>query len=269
MSQEDIFINGELLRLRREARGWVLSDLATRACMSVKQIRQLEEGGMSSFYSAAVKMTSAKKVGALLGLSAAEVFAHEVEHVPDQEAVDPEYVVVEPQVLANENTPNEVASVVYESAQVEVDTTEMHPSVLKEAPAKPTSVADDSKSKTSLWVIVGLFAAALAVAAYMQPKDEPVAEAAPPLQVLPADLTDAASAASSAEGPASSAEVLVSPASAASTSANMQKTASSSASISSPPRTAVQMASGAAPVTVRPASAIMASPASSAVSKAP
>jgi transcriptional regulator with XRE-family HTH domain len=62
MGQEELFINGELLRLRREARGWLLNDLATRACMSVKQIRQLEEGGMSSFYSAAVKVTSAKKL---------------------------------------------------------------------------------------------------------------------------------------------------------------------------------------------------------------
>ena len=77
MSQEEIFINGELLRLRREAQGWVLNDMATRACMSVKQIRQLEEGGMSSFYSVAVKATAAKKVGALLGLSAEEVFSHD------------------------------------------------------------------------------------------------------------------------------------------------------------------------------------------------
>lgn len=269
MSQEDIFINGELLRLRREARGWVLSDLATRACMSVKQIRQLEEGGMSSFYSAAVKMTSAKKVGALLGLSAAEVFAHEVEHVSDPEAVDYEVVVIEPQVFGNENMPNEVASVAYESAQVEIDTTAMHSSVLKEAPAKPTSVPDEPKSKTSLWVIVGFFAAALAIAAYMQPKDELAAEAAPPLQVLPADLTEAASAASSAEVPASSAEVMVLPASAASAPANVQKPAASSASVSSAPRVAVQMASGVAPVMVRPANVIMASPAASVAIKTP
>ena len=51
MGQEEIFINGDLLRLRREASGWVLNDLATRACMSVKQIRQLEEGGLSAYYS--------------------------------------------------------------------------------------------------------------------------------------------------------------------------------------------------------------------------
>lgn len=61
MSQDELSINGDLLRLRREARGWALSDMAIRACMSVKQIRQLEEGGMSSFYSPAVKATAAKK----------------------------------------------------------------------------------------------------------------------------------------------------------------------------------------------------------------
>jgi transcriptional regulator with XRE-family HTH domain len=76
MTQEHASINGALLRLRREARGWVQSDVATRACMSVKQIRQLEDGGLSAFYSDAVKVTAAKKVGALLGLTPEEVFSH-------------------------------------------------------------------------------------------------------------------------------------------------------------------------------------------------
>jgi len=76
MTQEHASINGALLRLRREARGWVQSDVATRACMSVKQIRQLEDGGLSAFYSEAVKVTAAKKVGALLGLTPDEVFSH-------------------------------------------------------------------------------------------------------------------------------------------------------------------------------------------------
>ena len=76
MTQEHASINGALLRLRREARGWVQSDVATRACMSVKQIRQLEDGGLSAFYSEAVKVTAAKKVGHLLGLTEDEVFSH-------------------------------------------------------------------------------------------------------------------------------------------------------------------------------------------------
>jgi len=61
-------INGELLRLKRESLGWLISDLATRACMSIKQIKQLEEGGSSSFYSESVKLTSAKKSRRYFGL---------------------------------------------------------------------------------------------------------------------------------------------------------------------------------------------------------
>ncbi len=256
MSQEDIVINGELLRLRREARGWVLSDLATRACMSVKQIRQLEEGGMSSFYSAAVKMTSAKKVGILLGLSAEEVFAQDVEPTPEPEAVEPEVFVAEAEVLASESKPTEIIAVAQETAHVEVDTATAH------EPAA-ASVVEESKSKTSLWVIAALFAAALAVAAYMQPQDESDAEAAPPLQALPSEVADPASAASAADTPASSAEVVVLPASA--TVANVQKPVSTP--VASAPRVAVQMASGTAPVIARPASANVATPAVSAASK--
>jgi len=267
MSQEDIFINGELLRLRREARGWLLSDLATRACMSVKQIRQLEEGGMSSFYSAAVKMTSAKKVGVLLGLSAEEVFAQEAEATPELEAVESEVLVVETEVAAIEDKQAEPMPATEEAAHVEVHTSTTH------APVAAASVVEESKSKTSLWVIAVLFAAALAVAAYMQPKDEPAVEAAPPLQVLPADVVDPASAASAADMPASSAEVSALPASALASVGvavvNVQKPASSAAPVSSAPRVVASVPTSTAPVMVRPASTTAATPAASAASKAP
>lgn len=190
MSQEELFINGDLLRLGRESRGWAVGDLATRACISVKQIRQLEEGGMSSFYSVAVKATAAKKVAALLGVAAEDVFAQHtdpveapIEHVFEDVSSETPTSVVEDVV---EPTP------VVESAQdVEV-------------------ALEPEKSKTSLWVIVGLFTAALAVAAYLQPKDEPVVEPAPPLQVLPLDPSDAASAAGPSAS-AASADAVVSP----------------------------------------------------------
>jgi transcriptional regulator with XRE-family HTH domain len=194
MSQEDLQINGDLLRLRREARGWVLSDMATRACMSVKQIRQLEEGGISSFYSEAVKLTSAKKVGALLGLSAEEVVVQEtltssgIEEITT-EIVDVPVVEVEAiDVLLAEQPTDDVASEVSVEAEVS------HPAV----PAK------DAKSK--IWVTAALFAAALAVAAYMQPKEEEVAEPAPPLQAVPSDAVDPASVASASEAAASATE---------------------------------------------------------------
>ncbi len=78
-------INGALLRMRREELGWALSDLATRACLSNKQVKQIEEGGTSSFYSETVKVTAAKKVGGILGLPEQSVF-----------------VVEEPEVVVNE-----------------------------------------------------------------------------------------------------------------------------------------------------------------------
>ena len=194
MSQEDLQINGDLLRLRREARGWVLSDMATRACMSVKQIRQLEEGGISSFYSEAVKLTSARKVGALLGLSAEEVVVQEtltssgIEEITT-EIVDVPVVEVEAiDVLLAEQPTDDVAS----EASVEAEVS--HPAV----PAK------DAKSK--IWVTAALFAVALAVAAYMQPKEDEVAEPAPPLQAVPSDAVDPASVASASEAAASATE---------------------------------------------------------------
>ena len=210
MSQEDLFINGDLLRLRREARGWLLNDMATRACMSVKQIRQLEEGGMSAFYSVAVKATAAKKVGALLGISADEVLGQvaEVEELPVENAAEDLLKVSSSiEVMAS---PEVVAVEVAESPKHDVPSDEE---------SSVTSQPEQTKSKTSLWVIVGLFAAALAVAAYMQPQEETVAEPAPPLQVVPSEAIDAASAAdtsassapvSADSGPASSAQKPVS-----------------------------------------------------------
>lgn len=257
ISSEEIFINGELLRLTRESRGWALGDLATRACMSVKQIRQLEEGGMSSFYSAAVKATSAKKVGHLLGLSAEAVFAQEAQASAEAKAVEPEVLAVEPEVLAVEadvsskdDTPLQVMAAPQVEVQPEGQTQETSSSA-------PTAFVEETKSKTSLWVIAGLFVSALGVAAYMQPQDEPVVDVAPPLQVLPADVAEPASAASASDVPASAAEAPVLPASSANT-------------IASAPRVSVQAASGGASVmAIRPASAIVTIPAVSATSKAP
>jgi transcriptional regulator with XRE-family HTH domain len=76
-------IDGAAVRLKRESQGWVLNDLATRACLSVKQIRQIEEGGMSAFYSESVKLTAARKVASLLDMTEAQLFGQEVPpHVP-------------------------------------------------------------------------------------------------------------------------------------------------------------------------------------------
>ncbi|NBW69785.1 MAG: XRE family transcriptional regulator [Betaproteobacteria bacterium] len=79
-------INGVLLRMRREELGWALADLATRACLSNKQVKQIEEGGTSSFYSDTVKLTAAKKISGILGIPAQSLFVVE-EPAPFADAI--------------------------------------------------------------------------------------------------------------------------------------------------------------------------------------
>jgi len=189
MSHEDLYVNGDLLRLRREARGWVIGDMATRACMSVKQIRQLEEGGVSAFYSVAVKATAAKKVAALLGLTADEVLGQvaKVDEAPVEDG---------PAVLETVDAPSSLEAALDLPVVANTQTAEASEHLTPSEPESPeVASSQETKSKTSLWVIVGLFLAALAVAAYMQPQEEPAAEPAPPLQVVPSEATDSASAA--------------------------------------------------------------------------
>jgi transcriptional regulator with XRE-family HTH domain len=78
-------IDGSVVRMRREAQGWAINDIAVKACLSVKQIRQIEEGGLSSFYSEKVKLTAAKKVAALLQLSEAQLFGQAPLYPPQAE----------------------------------------------------------------------------------------------------------------------------------------------------------------------------------------
>ena len=58
----------------REGLGISAKDLAAQACLSTRQVQQLENGEQSSFYGAQVKFTAAKKVAALLGLKDEDAF---------------------------------------------------------------------------------------------------------------------------------------------------------------------------------------------------
>ncbi len=236
MSQEDPYINGELLRLGREARGWVLSDMATRACMSVKQIRQLEEGGTSAFYSVAVKMTSAKKLAKILELPAEQVFSRPAPADAQESMSDASHLVTDddPELHVPEVQPVDAEAEAQAAPQIEPE-----PELPPAAVASPTPKADEPKAKTSLWMIVGLFVAALAVAAYMQQQQEELtAEPPPPLQVVP-EAEAAASAADAAASGASSPSgaAIVEPAAAP---------VASSAAVASAPVPAVKPAASAA-----------------------
>ena len=219
MSQDDLYINGELLRLGREARGWVIGDMATRACMSVKQIRQLEEGGTSAFYSPAVKMTSAKKLAGILELSPEQVF----NRPGTVEAGTGAAQAVSADEPHTDDQPAEVAAATHSQPAQVIET----PAAVEESAS--VQVAEEPKGKTSIWVITTLFVAAIVVAAYMHQQEEPVTEPPPPLQVLPAEAEPAASAASEADSAASTASAAV-PAPAAAPAASAPAVAASAAS---------------------------------------
>ena len=58
----------------RESQGLSTKDLSGMACLSVRQIEQIENGESSSFYGAQVKFTAAKKVAGLLKLTPEDAF---------------------------------------------------------------------------------------------------------------------------------------------------------------------------------------------------
>jgi transcriptional regulator with XRE-family HTH domain len=67
-------ILGENFKKAREAQGLSFAELASKATLSQNQIEQIENGGNKSFYTAAIKFQSAKKVAKILGLLDEEAF---------------------------------------------------------------------------------------------------------------------------------------------------------------------------------------------------
>lgn len=58
----------------RESLGLTTKELAAKACLSNRQIEQIENGEMGSFYSAHIKYTAAKKVSSILQLTEDQAF---------------------------------------------------------------------------------------------------------------------------------------------------------------------------------------------------
>ena len=67
-------IRKEAFTKARESLGLSTKELSTMACLSVRQIEQIENGEMSSFYGPQIKFTAAKKVAALLKLKEEDAF---------------------------------------------------------------------------------------------------------------------------------------------------------------------------------------------------
>lgn len=54
--------DGSRLKALREALGWDVPGLARRCALSVTQVRQLEDGGDSAFYSPEIKHAAGRRV---------------------------------------------------------------------------------------------------------------------------------------------------------------------------------------------------------------
>jgi transcriptional regulator with XRE-family HTH domain len=80
-------IQGKALKAAREKLRLDVQDLATKACLSKKHITELEQGGISSFYSESHKITVAKKVAKILQLDESLVLVHPDGDVVQQESL--------------------------------------------------------------------------------------------------------------------------------------------------------------------------------------
>ena len=197
-------IDGNAIRLKRESQGWAIVDLASRACLSVKQIRQIEEGGMTAFYSESVKLTAARKVAGLLQMSETQLFGqqlppvdapldhdnllHASVHVsppPGLAATLPAapagsplmrsealHVLAQPPEHVDEETDTAETPAKQESlsATDPAPVPKAHPVLASDAPEPPAEAEQPTSGSGYLLKIAALFLVALAAAALLRPQ---------------------------------------------------------------------------------------------------
>jgi len=81
-------IRKEAFTKARESLGLSTKELSGMACLSVRQIEQIENGEMSSFYGPQIKVTAAKKVAAILKLKEEDAFDFG-EKAPPEKILEP------------------------------------------------------------------------------------------------------------------------------------------------------------------------------------
>jgi len=96
-------IQKEAFKKARENLGLSVKDLSTMACLSVRQIEQIENGESNSFYGPQIKVTAAKKVATLLKLNFEDAFDFgqvAPEKKVEIEKVEPEKNLAAPKIIA-------------------------------------------------------------------------------------------------------------------------------------------------------------------------
>ena len=121
-------IRKEAFAKARETLGLSTKELSGMACLSVRQIEQIENGEISSFYGPQVKFTAAKKVAGILKLSEEDAFdvgdpppqESEVLPVTESEAPESSSVIektISPEVELPEATESNVTQQIEEDAE--------------------------------------------------------------------------------------------------------------------------------------------------------
>jgi transcriptional regulator with XRE-family HTH domain len=122
-------IRKEAFTKARESLGLSTKDLSGMACLSVRQIEQIENGESSSFYSDQVKFTAAKKVAGLLKLTPEDAFDFSSVTQPVKAVVVEEKLQEETKAFAVEKKakPEEVEELREAMEDVSVLSTEQQP----------------------------------------------------------------------------------------------------------------------------------------------
>lgn len=227
-------ISKEAFIKAREKLGLSTKDLGGMACLSTRQIEQIESGEMSSFYGAQIKFTAAKKVAKLLNLSDEEAFdfgiqapAKNIEAPKIEESIEAPAKKVQPkkeavavkEVVEETQTP---ALVIKEEKKEPVKKTETKQvespkGISKEIPLSANASSSKPAPSKKLFLWLSVIAAAVFAAINLRPilfadkpeeivviKEEiiepaPAATPAEPAPVAPAATTPAAVPAASAE----------------------------------------------------------------------
>lgn len=168
-------IQNEAFIKAREKLGLSAKDLGGMACLSTRQIEQIESGETSSFYGAQIKFTAAKKVAKILGLSDEEAFdlgeKSSAKHVePEPTPVLESTTVIEPAPAVNQVQASPESSKTKKS-KVKVDPIEApqtQAEIISDTPVPASTTTSSPASQPAkkknlfLWLSV-LAAAAFAV----------------------------------------------------------------------------------------------------------
>jgi transcriptional regulator with XRE-family HTH domain len=142
-------IRKEAFTKARESLGFSTKDLSGMACLSVRQIEQIENGETSSFYGDQVKFTAAKKVAGLLKLTPEEAFDFSSVTQPVKAVVVEEKLQEETKAFAVEKKakPEEVEELREAMEDVSVLSTEQQPQ--KSSVNKITASSVDYRVKST------------------------------------------------------------------------------------------------------------------------